>query len=232
MTTSTGNPARPLSERTRAVAEEDKAVRRQSILQAARSLFLEHPPLLPSVQSIASRAGLAKGTVYLYYRSKEEIFLSLLSDLYGAILDDIHEAVDSDHPLAQSVSQVIVDFAERHPEFMPLASMNSAVLEHHASVDSVMEFKAMLYQRIVRLSERLSQRPIGLSSAELARLLVNTQALMLGLWQMHQMPHCVRVSMAASELAILTPDFAETLTHGIQTLWAGMEAGPRPAAPQ
>src|SRR5688572_28258418 len=61
----------------RAVADEDKEARRHSILDAAERLFLRHPDRMASVAEVATAAGLAKGTVYLYFPSKEEMLLAL-----------------------------------------------------------------------------------------------------------------------------------------------------------
>ena len=63
----------------RARGAADKAARRLAILAAAGDLFEEAHGELPSVEQVARRAGLAKGTVYLYFGAKEEMFLALLS---------------------------------------------------------------------------------------------------------------------------------------------------------
>jgi AcrR family transcriptional regulator len=47
-------------------------------LTAADELFAAAQDQLPSVSSIAEAAGLAKGTVYLNFETKEEIFAQLL----------------------------------------------------------------------------------------------------------------------------------------------------------
>ena len=62
----------------RAYGKEDKQERRDEILAAARHLFTAGGGDLPSVADIAKRAGIAKGTLYLYYSTREEIFASLL----------------------------------------------------------------------------------------------------------------------------------------------------------
>src|SRR5438270_7199385 len=61
----------------RAIAVEDKEQRRQAILDAAETLFLAHPDRMANVAEVAQAAGLAKGTVYLYFASKEEMLLAL-----------------------------------------------------------------------------------------------------------------------------------------------------------
>ena len=74
----------------RALSLDDKATRRTDILSAARRLFLEDSRQLPSAARIAQAAGLAKGTVYLYFRTKEEIFISLLEEDFTGLLQTVH----------------------------------------------------------------------------------------------------------------------------------------------
>src|ERR1700694_5078590 len=61
----------------RAIAVEDKEERRQVLLDAVEELYLAHPGRMPNVAEVAEAAGLAKGTVYLYFPTKEEMLLAL-----------------------------------------------------------------------------------------------------------------------------------------------------------
>lgn len=61
----------------RAVAVADKEERRQALLDAAEALFLAQPDRMANVSEVAEAAGLGKGTVYLYFPSKEEMLLAL-----------------------------------------------------------------------------------------------------------------------------------------------------------
>jgi len=54
--------------------------RRTQILDAARDSFAKHGMSGTTVHGIAKSAGVAKGTVYLYYKSKEEILKQVLDD--------------------------------------------------------------------------------------------------------------------------------------------------------
>ncbi len=59
--------------------EREKAQRREDILQAARQVFLENgSPFRATIDDVASRAEVSKGTVYLYFESKETILALLL----------------------------------------------------------------------------------------------------------------------------------------------------------
>jgi len=67
--------------------KREKKNRKNAILKAARRLFFENGFRPVTVESIAKKAELSKGSIYLYFKSKEEIYTHiLLSDI-----DKFHE---------------------------------------------------------------------------------------------------------------------------------------------
>ena len=54
--------------------------RRGQVIAAARERFSKHGLAGTTMDGIAQAAGVAKGTVYLYYKSKEEIFRQILDE--------------------------------------------------------------------------------------------------------------------------------------------------------
>ena len=63
--------------RKRARTDEQKSLRRQSILDAAESLFREGGFEAFSMAKLAKLTGVVKGTLYLYFETREEVFLVL-----------------------------------------------------------------------------------------------------------------------------------------------------------
>ena len=70
------------------------ATRRQAILDAAASLLVTNGLARTSVDAVAQRAGIAKGTVYLYFASRSDLLAALrsryvqgLADRAGSILE-------------------------------------------------------------------------------------------------------------------------------------------------
>ena len=61
--------------------------RRRDILDAATELFRDAGYASTTVQAIAGRAGVAAGTVYLYFPSKEAILSALQQDFESGLLD-------------------------------------------------------------------------------------------------------------------------------------------------
>jgi AcrR family transcriptional regulator len=79
--------------------EQTKAQNRQAILDAAREVFGELGYETATVRDIIRRTGLAAGTFYNYYRSKEEVFAALADDgarRFGPILKAIRARCGND----------------------------------------------------------------------------------------------------------------------------------------
>lgn len=109
---------------TRARREREKEGRRRSILKAAREAFFEHGFQHVTVDDIAERAEVSKGTVYLYFESKEAILAHLLLDALDALLAELDAACAQ--PVAAADDQLrqlcatYLRFFEREPQVLHL----------------------------------------------------------------------------------------------------------------
>src|ERR1700721_3771942 len=56
---------------------------RESILKVAREVFFENGYAATSMSSIAARLGGSKGTLYNYFKNKEELFEAQVRDMCG-----------------------------------------------------------------------------------------------------------------------------------------------------
>jgi AcrR family transcriptional regulator len=76
-------PASRMPPRARRMAPE---LRRQTILKAALAVFAERGFAAARLDDVAVRAGVAKGTLYLYFHSKEALFEALIRDAISPLL--------------------------------------------------------------------------------------------------------------------------------------------------
>lgn len=63
----------------------DPDSKKRRILEAARRLLIKHGFQDIVLDDIAREAGVAKGTLFLYYKSKEELFVAALADLVDGL---------------------------------------------------------------------------------------------------------------------------------------------------
>ncbi len=87
------------------------AERRQAILDAALVVFAEHGFEAARLDEVAARAGVAKGTLYLYFKDKQALFETLVRSAIDPIFERI-EAVTTvpDLPLAQVLQTLFAVF--------------------------------------------------------------------------------------------------------------------------
>src|SRR6476661_28760 len=72
-----------------------KEARPQEILEAALSVFAEKGFAAARMDDVARHAGVTKGTIYLYFPSKEELFKSLVREAIGGTLAQVTAYADA-----------------------------------------------------------------------------------------------------------------------------------------
>jgi TetR/AcrR family transcriptional regulator len=107
---------------TRARREREKEERRQSILQAAREVFFESGFHRATVDDVAERAEVSKGTVYLYFESKETILAFLLLEGLCELVGELEQAyaVESSLPADERLRRLgraYLQFFQREPNY-------------------------------------------------------------------------------------------------------------------
>jgi AcrR family transcriptional regulator len=75
--------------------ERRKEARPGELLQAALSLFVDKGFAATKVEDVARQAGVSKGTLFLYFSSKEELFKAVVRDKIVGQLSQFHAAIDA-----------------------------------------------------------------------------------------------------------------------------------------
>ena len=95
--------------------------KRTSILDAARSVFSRKAYADAAVDDVAEQAHIAKGTLYLYFKSKEELYLAaLVSDLRAMSADarSKMEEVSGFREKLRAFFEVRLDYCRLHENFL------------------------------------------------------------------------------------------------------------------
>jgi AcrR family transcriptional regulator len=113
--------------------KERTETRCKTILDAARYVFAHSGFAQTNVDDIAARAGVAKGTLYLYFASKEQIYMAaLLEDArqLDVLTRDRIAAAPSWEEKIRAYVEVRLEYMESHQEFVRiyLAEIRSAML--------------------------------------------------------------------------------------------------------
>lgn len=107
--------------------EREKEARREAILNAAARVFLRKGYYEATLDEIAAEAEMAKGTIYNYYKDKQDLFISLANHGYEHFDEILSEAKSQRTHLAEFLAYLIRTTLQGIIEHVDLAHMLSAV---------------------------------------------------------------------------------------------------------
>jgi AcrR family transcriptional regulator len=97
---------------------QERQARRRRIQEAARTVFTERGYAGASIELIARAAQLSVGAIYLYFRSKEDLYVSLIEDtltVFDVEMAQLREQTEVSNRLRETWG-VLVRWAEKDPE--------------------------------------------------------------------------------------------------------------------
>lgn len=215
----------------RAIHPEEKLRKRASILDAAQDLWTTHTDRLSSMDALAQASGVAKGTLYLYFRSKEEVLLALherdMEQFFGRVIERAQQA----EPMkAQDLSKLVIESIQNSPTFMPLAALCLGLMERHIPVELGVAFKLRITEQIDKAVLAALRQHFPTISCE---TMMQCYALMLGLWQLikqnpvHQ--HLVTQGIETNcKIPVTEEQFLQFLGNSLSTLLIGLLAQAHP----
>ena len=210
--------------RQRAIQAEAKHERHHAILDAAERLLSRSPDRIANVAEVADEAGLAKGTVYLYFPSKEELLLALhernidgyFRALIACLEDD--DAVTIDDILALTHRHIV-----EPPLFLPLAARCFGMMGQGVPPEAASAFKQRMAQRLQRAGAGVERHFPDLPAGGGVGLLRHSYALIIGLWQMSgdSAGGDCALDMAVADPVVFGWRYADELESALRALWEG-----------
>ena len=98
----------------------EKEARRNAIIDAAEEVFFNKGTVSATMDDIADTAELSKGTLYLYFRSKEDIYmaitqrgLEILNRMFAEALDREETGLEK----VRGIGRAYFDFSREHPNY-------------------------------------------------------------------------------------------------------------------
>ena len=121
--------------------------RKRLVLLSAKEVFSQKGYHQASVSDIIQRAGIARGTFYLYFRSKRDVFNSILDELVME-LEEVMKRIDLDSSASsleqlRSILRLIFMLALENPE------MTQIVLRRAGGLDSEFDSKLRKFYEMV-----------------------------------------------------------------------------------
>ncbi|MGB7292939.1 MAG: TetR/AcrR family transcriptional regulator [Thermodesulfobacteriota bacterium] len=136
-----------------------RELRREQILKIASELFSEKSYHDVTVDEIAGAVGVAKGTIYLYFPSKERLYLEILEDSFEAIELHLEKEIaksDSAPVKLKKVLRLIFEFYQMNLDVLRILSRDETHLirEHFEFTEHWRLRRIKLYEKILEKGQR------------------------------------------------------------------------------
>lgn len=97
----------------RAFTEEEKEQIKAALVEAGGELFAAHGLRRTNVEELAKRAGISKGAFYLFYESKEALFMDVAEEAEGQFRQEVLAMVDEPGPTPRARLAAVLRRANR-----------------------------------------------------------------------------------------------------------------------
>jgi AcrR family transcriptional regulator len=217
------------SGRLRARNVADKADRRDDVLAAALALFREAGYRHVTMEAVARRAGLAKGTPYLYFRTKEALFLELTArrleewlSAFESSLAGSELPVPPAPPDPRDLARQAAASLSARPELTALLGILHPVLEQNLDFSVALDVKRRLRARVLAAGTALERHFPSLGAGGGARLLLRMHALVVGLVQVANPSPVVREVLREPGMELFDVDLGRELEGTLVLLFAAL----------
>lgn len=139
--------------------------------------------------SLAKLAGVVKGTLYLYFKTREEVFLTLhtmsLVRWSQTFVDQLRPDM-SDHDYASELYKTAI----ADGSFVPLLIRLEHVIEHNVSMESLIKSKRVFIERVDYIAEK-TVPILTLTKTQAAELVRTMGVLLIGTSSTDQRPSLI-----------------------------------------
>ena len=124
------------------VSEEHKSGRRDEIINACAELYKTMGFREITLKEIGRVTSFSRPSIYNYFKTKEEIFLGLLTREYELWTGDIQEIIEQNGSLSpEELADQIAKSLEKRENLLKISAMNLYEIEDNSSVECLQQFK-------------------------------------------------------------------------------------------
>ena len=193
----------------RARSLEQKAMRRLAVLEAAEAYFRDVGYQAFSMAQLAKNTGVAKGTLYLYFKTREELFLTLYEQSLvrwsQVFIGNLSESMTS-----KAYAQALYLTAIADGTFLPLLIRLEHVIEHNVAIPRLIESKRVFIRQVEVVAEPTSTT-LNLSAAQAREVVKTMGVLLIGATQADQGPSLDNEVMPEDVQALIASFSSESL---------------------
>jgi len=153
-------------QRARTPVQQEK--RRLDILQAAYKLFRSQDFEEISLNSIAEEAKLSKTSIYLYFKTREEIFMHIFEEAFREWITNSMKALDNlpEGSASQEIAATWIGVIWDNERMCSIAPLLQLTIEHNISEDILADKMRMKLEESKKLQKSMQRFIPGISLTE------------------------------------------------------------------
>ena len=216
----TRKPAHPVAAipvPRRAPRRRRKEARPGELQAAALALFVEKGFAATRLDDVAARAGVSKGTLYLYFDSKVALFQSVIEEGVAPILDAVDHMIATHEGSSEALIRQLVTSLWSHVVGTPLEGLTKLVVSEARNFPEIAQFyydkvihrsRLQLLKVVERAISRGEFRPLDVKATVDAIIL---PVLMMAIWR-HSLCDCGPMS----DPQLFLSNLSDILTSGLR----------------
>ena len=136
--------------------EQEKMARKEAIINAAMLMFSQKDFHDVTVDDIAEQVGLSKGTLYLYFKNKEDIFYSMIFEKAKLLLQKLEVTIKTETQFIPCLNQFVntsLMFFQEHKGFFKIVRSNQNIEDsiehgkmHQHAIELFNEYAELVFQ--------------------------------------------------------------------------------------
>lgn len=179
------------------------------------------------METLASHCGVAKGTLFNYFATKETLFLVLFAEAYEAFCQGLMKIISDAAPLemdtfAPVLNRYIQEVVIKDQAYLKLLSLTHSRLEHNVGLDEATRFREILYGRMKDVGLVMAENIKGMTLVKGIKLMMSLHTMMIGHVLLATLPRTMEDHLDAMTLDHYSMDLALSLEENLRTYLHGL----------
>ena len=123
------------------MSKETADIRKEEIISACEKLYEDISFNDISIKLISEKTSFSRPSIYNYFNTKEEIFLSIVTREYDKWIEDLNKIYNKNSMSKEEFAKELAHSLERRIKLLNLISVNMYDMEENSSIEYVTDFK-------------------------------------------------------------------------------------------
>lgn len=192
-------------------SEELINTRKNEIVKACAELYKTKSFKNITIKDIGSITPFTRTSIYNYFQTKEEIFLSLLKSEYQLWIEDLNMIISSNDILSkEELSHEIAKSLEKRVNLLKLISMNLYDIEENSRLEHLVEFKVVYGKSIETVGKCIDKFCADMNTSQKDEFIYLFFPLIFGIY-----PYAVITEKQRKAMSLANIDFKSTSIYDI-----------------